>query len=172
MDYIGIDPGKTGALVLASFRDENLYSIAVLSFSIVFPDKTTTNLNIIGEWLDAYAHYLPKIYMENVHAMPAIGPERKQGIVSTFNFGKTTGMIYGYLSRYFEPIPINLVSPQRWKNSILGKYHKGKQIAIDYCLSKYQPEVLLRTKRSKVPDHNIADAICIMEYGKRQSSTG
>ena len=97
------------------------------------------------------------VAIEKVHSMP------RQGLASTFKFGKGYGQILGVLSTL--EIPYVLVTPQQWKKIILNGYPKGdKTASIQYCKAKYPNVSLTKSSRATKDNDGIADAICIMEY--------
>ena len=59
--------------------------------------------------------------LENVHSLP------KQGVASSFCFGEGKGMWEGILAAY--NIPVELVSPQRWKKEMMDGQGKEKSAA-------------------------------------------
>ena len=76
--YIGIDPGKTGAVAILD--DKGKY-INVLDFG-----QEELMPTLIG-----YAPVVKFAYLEKVHSMPG------QGVVSTFSFGENFGWWQGVL---------------------------------------------------------------------------
>ena len=102
---------------------------------------------------------------EKIHAMP------HQGVTSSFTFGQNYGWILGLLYAY--RVPVNLVSPMAWKKMFgvqLSKdaskaEKKAKTISV---MKQLFPSVSLkRTERSKVDDDNIADALALAEFCRR-----
>jgi len=94
---------------------------------------------------------------EDVHAMP------KQGVSSTFSFGYGRGLVEGLLVAL--GIAYEIVTPQRWKGTILGGTQKDKGAAI---LRAHQlfPQVEIGTK------HGRAEALLLAEYGQRLQRGG
>jgi crossover junction endodeoxyribonuclease RuvC len=157
---IGIDPGLTGCLAsidqdgnvnwgkipIASRGEMDIRRAEIMLSSLrCHPDNGKT-LAVI----------------EKVHSMP------KQGVASSFKFGKVYGQLQGICAGL--GIPFILVTPQKWKKVVLEGYNwKGdKDISIQYVSNKYPDVSLLPTARSRKPDNNIADAICLAEYGWKQ----
>jgi hypothetical protein len=100
MIFAAIDPGSVHAAI-AVFHDH----------TPVFVDDIRT----VNGMLDAcaFAHALEdmkveRLVIENVHAMP------KQGLSSTFKFGKGVGIIYGVAGAL--RLPVTLVTPNQWKS--------------------------------------------------------
>ena len=148
MIYIGIDPGKFGAL------------------AIINGNKVETvpyNKKVYSKTLEKYAN-LPlskcRCVVEHVHSMP------NQGVKSTFNFGRNFGYIIGLLEGY--NIKYHLVASLKWKNfyNLTGK---GKQASIDLVHKKFITANLRKTNRSKGDDHNLAEAVLLANYGKSLS---
>lgn len=149
---IGIDPGKI--VTIAKFYDDNIETV---KFDI-------SNRNpMFYDYIKSIARYYKNIsifdskediYIENVHSMPF--DSRK----SSFTFGKSFGTILTALE--MANLHYTLVDSKRWR-----KYTNThtKEDSINYVKNKYPNINLLATLKSKKEDHNIADAICILEYG-------
>jgi len=88
----------------------------------------------------------------------------KQGLSSTFTFGKGYGMIQGIMAAL--GVRYELVSPQKWKGVILAGTAKDKLAAIAWCRRAY-PGADLVPRGCRVAHDGISDAICIAEYGRR-----
>jgi hypothetical protein len=105
---IGVDPGKSGAI--AVLDDGALRDVG--DMPVVGATISAARLS------DMCSRWLPLDYVlavvEDVHAMP------KQGVSSTFAFGRSLGVIEGALGAL--SIPTHYVSPARWKRDLrLGK---------------------------------------------------
>jgi len=98
--YIGIDPGKTGALAIAYFKDGKIY-VSLFAFS------STGEAGTLREVFSINANKQAKIVVENVHSF------RGQGVASMFSFGKSFGKILGCLE--YLSLPYSLVHPQTWQ---------------------------------------------------------
>ena len=134
--YIGIDPGKTGAVAILDNKGKY---INVLDFGQ-------------EELMSALIDYAPVVkfaYLEKVHSMPG------QGVVSTFSFGENFGWWQGVLETL--EIPYTTIRPQDW----MKKYSLQKSSASDKpgleVARKLFPEAPLRLKKH----HNRADALLI-----------
>ena len=134
--YIGIDPGKTGAVAILD--DKGKY-IIVLDFG---------QEGLMPALID-YAPVVKFAYLEKVHSMPG------QGVVSTFSFGENFGWWQGVLGSL--GIPYTTIRPQDW----MKKYSLQKSSASDKpgleVARKLFPEAPLRLKKH----HNRADALLI-----------
>jgi hypothetical protein len=147
--FLGIDPGKTGA-------------VAVINSSkiIWIYDMPITDGDLDGKRLAEfiktirYDHFPYINYgIEYVHSMP------KQGVASTFNFGKNYGICLGILNAF--KCNYDLVSPQKWKKYFNIPPKSDKSITLDIAKKLYPQSIdyFLRKK-----DHNRADAILIATY--------
>ena len=156
MNYIGIDPGKSGGIAIIDTEINSTHVTPVI---------------LSGKDIDAFAiskwiiHILKGrnnvvACIEKVHAMPG------QGVTSMFKFGFVTGVMHGIIRTL--GIPLHLVTPQAWKKEILAGTPKDKDAAIDYCRRVYPNVNLLATPRSRKPHSGMADALCIAEYAKRK----
>lgn len=146
MLYIGIDPGKHGAL-------------AVLN-----SDGTVRLLQPFDEY--GYSVALATLNDAVVCALEKVGAMPGQGVTSMFTFGDNFGFIRGLLAAY--EIPYQLVPPVKWKKAFSVTADKGSSIAAAQRL--FPHESLLRTERSRKPDDNIAEALLLAEYARRNFS--
>lgn len=145
MYFIGIDPGKSGALAVIDDEgyvlntntfDENDY-VAVLS-------EMSSAGNV-------------KVVLEHVGAMPG------QGSVSMFNFGANFGFIKGLLAA--NNLPYELVRPQKWKRMFSCTSDKNTSVEVAHRLF---PNVdLRRTTRCSKPHDGMAEALLMAEYCRR-----
>ena len=143
MVYIGIDPGQKGGY--AMIDGENAYA---------FP------------WDDiAFIEFAKDICkqpcacsLEKVGAMP------KQGVTSTFNFGKSAGFIEGVLQTC--GIPYQLVPPQKWKKDYSISSDKNQSIAV--CKRLFPEVSLRRTDRCTTDSDGMAESLLLALYAKRK----
>lgn len=149
MIWIGIDPGKSGALAVIS-ED----SFGTMAWAIPFGQKS-------------YAAELAKyiglaevkaVCVEKVNAMPG------QGVVSMFNFGHNFGYIEGLLQAY--ELPYQLVPPQTWKKEF--SLNSDKQRSIEVCQKLFPHVSLLPTDKSRKPNDGMAEALLMAEYARRK----
>lgn len=144
MTYIGIDPGKKGALAIIDTDND---SVRIFPFD---GDTYRQRLMVI-EGLPS------RCCLEHVSAMPG------NGSVSMFSFGENFGFIQGLLTAY--EIPYELVRPQKWKKEFSITADKNQ--AIDVCKRLFPNAILKRTERCKVDDSNFAEALLMAEYARR-----
>lgn len=145
MIYIGIDPGKSGALCVLS----------------------EGNVTYMTNWDPFYYREALRGFsggantvccLEHVGAMPG------QGVTSMFHFGENFGYIKGLLEAF--QIPYELVRPQKWKKefSITG----DKNSSIEVCKRLFPGVDLRRTDRCRKDDDGMAEALLMAEYAKRR----
>ena len=146
--FLGIDPGKTGAMVL--YSDVG----GILGFSD-YTNMVFLNERIRG-WHEEYTNILGVI--EQVHAFPG------QGVTGMFNFGANYGFWQGVLLG--NGIPYGIVSPQRWQGEMLdktdGKNTKERSLVMARRLFPTRLDLFRRKK-----DNGRADAALMAVYGSR-----
>mgnify|MGYP000349606282 CR=1 FL=1 len=138
--FIGIDPGQSG------------------SIAVIFPSGNATWIKLdstdhdIAGWLqDIQANSICRI--ERVSAMP------KQGVSSTFKFGRSFGFLQGLLVAF--QIPFELVTPQKWQAFM------SCRTAGDKNVSKAAAQRLFPSLKIT---HANADALLIAEYCRRTAT--
>lgn len=136
--HIGIDPGANGAIAFVLCDGSQVWKME-------HAKSTEHDLAaFLASFDDAVA------YIEQVHAMP------KQGVSSTFKFGRSYGFMIGLLTAH--KIPFREVTPRKWQSE-LG------------CLSKGDKNVTKAAAQRLFPDikvtHANADALLIAEYCRR-----
>lgn len=142
--YIGIDPGKSGALAV-------IYSNGDVRTAAFDPKEYISILQTLET--------RPVVCcVEKVSAMPG------QGVVSMFNFGHNFGFIEGVLQAY--GIPYQLVPPQTWKKEFSLSSDKAKSVEV--CQKLFPDVNLLATDRSRKPSDGIAEAVLMAEYARRK----
>ena len=138
---IGIDPGAYGAATL-------------MSMDGVIVDVIEFSKNTESEICDCFIEFAQEeklfAYIENVHAMP------KQGVSSTFKFGRGYGFLIGVLTAL--KIPYEKVTPNTWQKYLSCQSKGNKNI------TKTKAQQLF--PKQKIT-HAVADAILIAEYGRR-----
>lgn len=160
MIYIGIDPGKKGA-ICAQYQDGR---VLIKPFPLIGTELDHKQIFLdfceivgLGDNDDI------KAVLEDVHGMFGVSTK------STFSFGHTKGFLEGLLCSF--SIPYTLVPPKKWQKEMwqgisVGADPKANSIA---SAKRLFPKVsLVRTPRSKKDDDNIADALLMMEYCKRK----
>lgn len=142
MIYIGIDPGKDGAMALLTDKSVTIIPFDERGYEIALA-------NIRGS--DTLC------CLERVGAMP------KQGVTSMFKFGENFGFIRGLLQA--NGIPYELVTPQKWKKEFGAT---DKNSAVTVCGRLFPSVSLMRTERCKKPHDGMAEALLMAEYVRRK----
>ena len=148
MIYLGIDPGKRGAVAYLMETERGWVE----------------NVHPIGD-LPQLLHRLIRTgkpircCLERVHAMP------KQGVSSTFSFGVNFGWCKGLLEAHgvsYQEIP-----PERWKKefTLIGA---DKKKSIEVCKRLFPEADLKLTDRARTDSDGMAEALLIAEYARRK----
>lgn len=143
MIFMGIDPGKSGA-------------IAVIGQTVVDFVRLDSTESDIAEFIQSWDVLYDGecfAFLEKVSAMP------KQGVSSTFKFGQSYGFCRGLLIAH--KIPFETVTPQKWQRK-LGCLSRG-----DKNVTKAKAQELFPNEKIV---HATADALLIAEYCRRTRS--
>ena len=146
---VAIDPGLHGAI--ATFSPSGVVSAVPMPLAgkaLDLPAIAAVIRDTFPQW----------VILEKVASRPG------QGVASTFKFGMGYGSILGIAAAL--AVPVELVTPQRWKGAILHGTAKDKAAAIAYCRRAY-PGVSLVPPGCRVPHDGLADSLCLLEYGRR-----
>ncbi|MDS3860156.1 Holliday junction endonuclease [Thermosynechococcaceae cyanobacterium BACA0444] len=149
MNLAAVDPGLSGGLAI-------LHGGNVIAKPLPIAGKDL-DLATLAQWLKESNPGL--VVVEKVHSMPG------QGVASMFTFGKGFGAILGIAAAL--NISVELVTPQAWKKVVLAGSQKDKNAAIDYCRRAFPQVSLLPGPRCRKPHDGMADALCLLEYGRR-----
>lgn len=144
MIYIGIDPGKGGAMAVIADGMVQTFLFDERDYNLVLQSLSNTKQQT-------------KCCLERVGAMSG------QGVTSMFNFGENFGFIRGLL--HANRIPYELVTPQKWKKEF--GVTADKNTAIEICQRLFPDVSLFKSERSKKPHDGIAEALLIAEYARR-----
>lgn len=142
--YIGIDPGKSGALAIIYPSGE----------THILPFNAVEYVTMLSFFKDTPV----KCCVEKVGAMPG------QGVVSMFNFGHNLGFIEGVLQA--NSIPYQLVPPQTWKKEFSLTGEKAKSIEV--CQKLFPNVSLFASYRCRKPNDGMAEALLMAEYARRR----
>ena len=146
MIYIGIDPGKSGAMAMIG-ED----GITVLPFS-----ETTYLAHLRA--LSQPSRENARVCLEHVHSMS------KQGVTSSFNFGQSFGWLLGVLDAL--ALSYELVDPKKWKKEFSVTADKNTSIAVAKRL--FPGVSLLRSDRCRKQHDGMAEALLMAEYARRR----
>tara|TARA_R110000751_G_scaffold12892_3_gene44085 strand:+ start:2176 stop:2676 length:501 start_codon:yes stop_codon:yes gene_type:complete len=155
IDYIGIDPGITGAIVAITGDGELIDAWRTPTLQ---GDKGKREYDVpsMVSLLDLSQPAF--VGIEKVQAMP------RDGRVGAFNFGRGYGIWLGILAALKKPHM--LFTPQRWQAKMLAGLPKGTQTkvsAVSAAKSLF-PDLPIKVKA----DWGLADAALIAEYARRQ----
>lgn len=146
MIYIGIDPGKDGAM------------------AIIYGDGSVNIYPFSEEMYKFYLEDIPKAAEPAVCCLEQVGAFPGQSPNSMFSFGENYGFIRGLLLAY--GIPYELVTPRKWKREfgLTGK----KETSISVCRHLFPNVSLRRTERCKKDHDGMAEALLLACYAKRK----
>ena len=140
MIYIGIDPGKSGAMAIV--WPDGQPATGVCRFDATPADQ--------ADWLLGFDLTQAVAVMEKVSSSP------QMGVVSAFSFGKSQGFLLGLLTAL--KIPYHEVTPQKWQRA-MGCMSKGDKNVTKHAAQKLWPHLKIT--------HRDADARLLAEYGRR-----
>lgn len=156
MNFLGIDPGLSGALVLLDQEGSPLSAIEMPT-QPRSKGGNQIDAHTLNNWLiSAHCNGEVTAFVEKVHAMPG------QGVSSMFTFGEGCGVIRACLA--CRGIPTVYVTPQAWKKAF-GLIGKEKDYARTVA-AQMMPEIASGVARKK--DIGKADAALIAYYGVRK----
>lgn len=148
MYYIGIDPGKKGAIAII---DEKRTVIARATFSE-----------------ETYIQILREIDAPCIVCLEQVGARPGQGVTSMFHFGENFGWIRGVLQAL--SIPYQTVTPLKWKREFSVTSDKGSSVKA--CQKLFPSADLHATSRCTTPHDGIAEALLMAEYARRKFGGG
>lgn len=155
MIVVGIDPGLSGALVairedLALLRAEDTPTLAA-------GNRREYDIPRMADLIRSVSLGEPtRAVLEAAQAMP------KQGVSSTFSFGRGYGIWLGVLGAL--EIPYSTVRPGEWTKILKGLPGKGKERSVLFA-SRTFPALELIPEGCKRPKDGRADAACMAYYG-------
>jgi hypothetical protein len=143
--YIGIDPGKSGAMAIV--WPDGQPATGVCRFDATPADQ--------ADWLLGFDLTQAVAVMEKVSSSP------QMGVVSAFSFGKSQGFLLGLLTAL--KVPYHEVTPQKWQKA-MGCMSGGDKNVTKHAAQKLWPHLKIT--------HRDADARLIAEYGRRFINNG
>lgn len=148
--FVGIDPGKFGAIAFVSSESAEVHAMPLVGGEI--------DAHAIADLLKERMGKIGCVYIEKVGAMP------RNGAVSMFTFGHGFGLLCGITAAL--NLPMVLVRPQVWQKemhkNIKGKDTKSKSIL---AAKRIYPNVELKAENQRVDQDGYADALLIGRYG-------
>ncbi len=146
MNYIGIDPGKSGAIACIGTEGADVISMPYL------PKQAQPQCMRIVEFIREHSPCVAVLESVNAFGM---------GRQSAFVFGQGLGAIYATLQ--IMGVPFMLARPVQWQKVALAGLGKGGERA--YCERRW-PEI--DWPRNKKTAEGWADALCIASYCQKQ----
>jgi len=155
---IGVDPGSRSGAIAFLYEQKN-GTVEAHSFDLpTVKDGKGKQINAAAlaatMWKYERVSNTRVAFVENVHSMP------KQGVASSFRFGKAVGIIEGVITAL--KIPMKRVAPVTWMRAVIGRTTGGDTELIRAAAVNLFPEVELPL----IQDHNRAAALLIAEYGR------
>jgi hypothetical protein len=168
MRYLGIDPGKEGAIATV---DEGGLCIEVLATPMVTAEKGGRDAFDLVEICGVLRRHLDRgalfVTVEKLAPLPAMaGGRRMGGTIANFNRGMARGWEWMLVAM---GIPYHMVAPQRWQRSMLADTGEGDtgRRALVAAKRLWPLTSLRRTARSRKDDEDFADALLLAEFGRR-----
>lgn len=162
--FVGIDPGKHGAVAL---MDEQRRGIELHACPLG-PDGDYDRAAMLGLLRHIFAadSQQPAITLELVHSMP------HDGVVQAFDFGRG----YGYWQMACTAVGVEpmLVRPEEWKREMLAGLPSGKRSSVEQAIRLF-PDASIRNQlygpRGGLVDGK-AEALLLAELGRRRWRLG
>lgn len=164
MIFGGIDPGLSGGIAAI---DE--------TGCIVLLEPAPTRATEKGEEMDlslmrdclsrlflstqTRGQFSMRFMIEKATSMP------KQGVVSTFKFGKGFGEWRGMM--FGLGVSFEMTTPQAWKKALLAGMPKEKEASIQRAQELF-PNAALIPKGCRVAKDGMAEALLIAEFNRRR----
>ena len=158
--FVGIDPGKDGALAILGYREAPIlipFSESEYANQLRKLDPARKPLVWQSKDLGELTPVEPFCVVEHVNAMPG------QGVTSCFSFGQNFGFILGLLTAF--RIPYELVRPQKWKK--VFSCTSDKNTSIEVAQRMFPGIDLRRTPKCAKPHDGICEALLMAEYARR-----
>lgn len=160
MLWIGVDPGKKGAI--AVIGEGILHGGAVVPMPVISGDRDEYDIvTIVGEL--ARVSRPCTVTLEKGQPLPP----KMGGSSANFWRGYSRGLFEGIIATI--GLPLRVVSPREWQKVM----HQGtsgedlKQRSIQAAQRYYPGVSLRRTDRCRTLDHNMAEALLLADYGRR-----
>lgn len=150
--YIGIDPGKAGAVVLLTGLRETKATRTPMLRGAQYDGPGMVQV------LRDYPLRPKYVAIEKVHAMPG------QGVTSMFTFGEGFGRWRGIVDAL--GLPHILVTPQRWQKIICVGFSGDAKSRAQQAVVAQLPWLELCPGRVRKPHQGIVDAGCLALYAR------
>lgn len=159
--FLGADPGMNGAIAVIDGMG-TVWDVLDTPTVVIKRGRKKRRYLDTASFAGAIRGFLPQHpiilgMIEDVHAMP------KQGVVTTFQFGRTLGALEGLLAGL--NVPFMFVTPQRWKTNLLAGLSQGDKASSILQVRRLFPSS--HTWVTKVKHDGRAEAILLAEYARR-----
>lgn len=151
--FLGIDPGKSGAVALINGGDVHCVTFA-----------KTSPADLIA-WLDCENYDEQNRHFANIDfcVIEKVSASPQMGVTSAFTFGQWYGLAEGILVSL--GIPFERVTPQKWQKEF-GLIQRGKKLGDTEKKRQNKARCQELFPGVKITNAN-ADAILIAEYCRR-----
>lgn len=150
LGFIGIDPGKTGAIAFLHPTEQKVFDMPYVGGE---PD-----VGVIRNWLtDFKMGRTVTVVIESQQSMPG------QGVSSTFTLGKGYGMVLATVM--LAGVRVIVVRPTQWKKE-MGIPPKSDKDYSRLLAMRTFPDLQKDLQRKK--DDGRADALLIAGWGRKQ----
>lgn len=161
--FLGVDPGKEGAYVLlgadANFKVFGKFPVVSVGTKKEHnPAALQKNLKVICEG-----------YKNTLVVLEKVGAMRLQGVTSTCSLCYGFGLLVGIFASLDQPV--KQVAPQQWKKDLMYGMPKGKDSSVLVAARLFPKTSDILYNKRGTPDHNIADAMLLAEWGRRWSNS-
>ncbi len=155
MLIVGLDPGQNGGVALVDCTHPKSPNL-IAGFRV--PTVKRGNRVLVDTWrlVDLLGPFdFDRVVIEAVHAMP------KQGVSSSFNFGRHTGALEGWAMSTAKPV--SFVPPAQWKKAM--QLSSSKQASLDLARVTFGVHPRWEVKRND----GIAEAALLAVYSGQVS---
>jgi crossover junction endodeoxyribonuclease RuvC len=157
MNFLGVDPGIDGAIVVL---DEKGF-VAAAKFPTVWGKVGKKNRReyLLPDLVELFSKFnCDETYacIEKVNSMPG------QGVVSMFTFGYGYGLLRMALAS--RGLSTEVVTPQSWKKYFMQGFTREDKKASLLALSRIDPKVYSLLTKEFGKDHNICDAYFLARF--------
>lgn len=159
--FLGIDPGKEGAMVLLSAEGKVLGHRKLDTTKEENERKQYNLARLISVFQSIRVQY-PNLLvcLEHLHAIPGLGA------LAGFMRGYSMGIIE--MAVTYATIPCTKVTPSVWKKVMVGVPGGGKDPSILAAAKLFPDDIWRFEKKRKGYDDNIAEAMLLAEYCRRK----
>ena len=161
MNYLGIDPGTSGAwAVIDDAGSAEAHVVPTVKITEGKHQRTRIDLPRLVANLAAIS---PR---PSLAVIELVGPMPRDGTVGAFTFGASYGMVQGVCAGLF--ISAAMVRPQAWQRLILPPGDGNtKARSVGYASGQWPSVDLRATPRCTKLHDGKADALCLAELARR-----